>query len=218
MEPAAYGRAITTVDWRWTPSLRIGQRLNADLLDAPIRQPRAIDPMIEESLPRLTRIFLEIALKSGDAQDAPGMPLIDQTHEIKKRFLAQSMLDHAYDLAAALITHTIQIGYMTELGDVLYGRCRLSAGQRAVQIEIPVIVATHIRQPFETFRVINKQVVRPILGFHETIGKISGQALIHPGFAVAVRADDVVPPLMARGLGNQIIDESLGQVRHVENA
>src|SRR5437763_15099749 len=47
---------------------------------------------------------------------------------------------------------------------------------------------------------------------------IGGQALVHTGLAVAVGADDVVPPLVAELMRDEVFDEAAGNMRRRENA
>ena len=50
------------------------------------------------------------------------------------------------------------------------------------------------------------------------MGEVGRHRLVHPRLAVAVGADQVVPPLMTGFVGDEVLDVALADVRHAEDA
>ncbi len=195
----------------------VGPFFDPHALDSPIGHPLAVEPIVEELFPRASRISLQLVLEIADAQDAVLILGVDQAHEVEEAFFAQAGLDHADDLAAAVVGHRHQPHEILEAGHLLHRRRRFAAGERAHQRRVAVVVAMNVGEPFQRGRQRNQRVVAAVLHVHQPVREVDRQAFVHPGLGIAVDADDVEPPLVADLVRDQLVDEVAGAMRQPED-
>src|SRR5216684_6008963 len=124
-------------------------RLNLDIIHAPIAHARAVQPVVEELLPRTAGVSLQLALKISDAKNAKVIAGIDDPHEVEKRRFVQVILDDADDAAATVVTHAEQVGEMRIARHVLYSRAGFAPANRSVHTIVAIGASLNVGQPFQ---------------------------------------------------------------------
>ena len=94
----------------------------------------------------------------------------------------------------------------------------LAAADGAVHAVGVVVLAADVRQPFQARRVLHHVAVGADRLVDQALAEVGGEALVHERLGVAVDADDVVPPLVAGLVRDEVIDEAAGDLRQAENA
>src|SRR5262249_42536570 len=130
--PVAFGPAVQSSE-EGGPVARLRQRVShgfdVNSLYRPVRHAGVVEPLLEEIIPLLTRILFEFPLEIGNAQDAILIAGINDAHEVVKGGFAEAILDHADDLATAVVAHGEEIHEMPVLLHALHGWSRIAAPQ-----------------------------------------------------------------------------------------
>src|SRR5262249_45020345 len=117
-----------------TGALGAGAVVDLDLLDGPVAQADAVQPLLEEAVPLavgVAGVRLQLALEVGHAEDAVAVLLEDVAHEAAEAVLVQPLLDDADDAGALVVAHAEQVGEVAELGDLLHDGAVLAAADGA---------------------------------------------------------------------------------------
>src|SRR5262249_50543215 len=133
--------------------------LDAHLLDTPVAQAGAVDPVVEELLPGAAGVALQFAAEVGHAQDAVAVAALPDAGEVQKGRLGPWLLDPPDDAGALGVAHAEEVDDVAELGDLLHHRAVLAAADGAEQAVAAVVLAADVRQPLQPAREAQEFVV-----------------------------------------------------------
>ena len=174
--------------------------------------------MAKEVVPGVLGVIFEFTLVVSDEQDAELIFAKDAAHEIEKRGFAHAFLDQADYFAAAIVGGGGEVGEMLVLGHVLDARVRFAARPGPDHAEIAHVFALNVGEPAQAARIFEERVILGAGPIGEAMAEVGRQAFIHPGFRVAIGANDVVPPLMSELVLQEVGRIGLGDMGHVEHA
>src|SRR5262249_3159031 len=73
-------------------------------------------------------------------------------------------------------------------------------------------------QPLEAGRIVKQVIILATGSIDQAMAEMDCHRLVHPRLAVAIGADEVVPPLVTRLVRDEVVNVGTGQVRHAEDA
>ena len=202
------------------PDLGIGLRRRPDpnLLDGPVGLAVRLDPAFEELWPVSRGVEGdELALEVGIVQSLEGVVSVELVKESEETFLAQPVVNHLDDLAAAVIGQAEEGLEVAHLVDILDDRSGAPFPPPSVVTGQPQVLAADRGKPAQPFGPGDQRAVAAVLGVESQSREAVDQPLVHERLGISVGSHRVPPPLVAGLVGDQVLDVPLargGQPHH----
>ena len=197
---------------------RAADLLHTDILNTPVRQSLAVHPPVEEFAVVAAGVGIQFGAIVLRLEHAPAVLGDERAREVEESGFAEFSLEHAEGLGTAIVGAREEAEELLVLRQVLRRGVHLAVSDRVVRSTVAIVVAIDVRQPCQPLRPFEEGVVLAALDVHEAMGEMHRRALVHEWLAVAVGAHEVVPPLVARLVRDEVFDVSASQMRHVEDA
>ena len=185
-------------------------------LDRPVRQPAAVDPVVEERLPNLAGVVVEFGFQLRRTEYLPRVLAHEIADEVVEVGLAHAGFHQAEHLRATVVRPGEEAEKVPELRQRADGRFHLVAADRPHHRAEAVVLPLHAG--CERYVVPGDDgVVLAACRVQHLVREEGCRTFIHEGLAVAVGAHEVVPPLVAGLVAHQILDVAVARLGHVEH-